>query len=383
MLQLPPSVRKRRYAGFLVTLCLVLGAAAGLVWYVWGWVTPRLAVLGGEPQRVLAPFEGRVAEVLVAPGATVKAGELVLRLDDSVLQAAVADARARFALVSQGPDSPAAVRAAEASFQSAIQEARQHESAARQELEHATTLHVQAQLALRALDSQRGRPAAGAQRNQAQLAEIEARTAMGQARAAFEAASRARVAADADFYGFRAEMARLARQGGADPQVRDAAYAWLRDAEARLAGANLRARVDGTVGAVPARAGEVVRQGQMLVEIGPSLAFRPVWAYLSATEALRVQQGQPCVVDIPEAGLRLDGVVEAVQRLMPVDAARLPEGITGSAGNTASGSDAGAVSQDAQDAAVAFIRLEAPASLNAQKAVLPANLPANVSIRIW
>ena len=365
MLELTPAPRPERARGFVriaLGFVILLLVGGGLFWYHFGRVTPRTAILSGEPQRLAAPFEGRVAEVLVAPGTRVARGDTLIRLEDGLLKAAVADARARFALVSRGPDSPAAIRAAEASLQAAIQQARTHEAEARRELEHATTLHVQTQLALRALDSQSTRPPSGEARNQARLREIEAREAMDRARLGFENASRVRVAADADFVGFRAEMARLARLGGTDPALRDAAYTWLRDAEVRLAAATLRAAVDGQVSELAAHPGETIRQGQILAEVAPDLAFRPVQAFLTASESLRVAKGQRCVVQLPESGLSLDGVVEAVD---PVP---------------------GADSTVSDVVAVAFIRLETPPSTtdrDGKPLSPPANAPVSVSIRVW
>lgn len=360
VLELGPAIRKRNsWRMGLVLVVVVLLLCAGLYWYFGGRVQPREAILGGRIEQIVAPFTGRVALLAVQPGALVKPGEEVLHMDDGPLKAAVADARARLAILLKGPESPAALRAAEASLQAAIQEARSQEAAARLELEHATTLHVQAQLALRAQDSQ-GRRVAGDARNKARLAEIETRDAMQQAKQAFEVASRTRVGADMAFQGFRAEMARLARTGGVDPEARDAMYTWLRDAEARLAASSLRAKVGGVVGPLAVQPGEMVREGQVLTEIAPSLAFRRVLAFLDAEQTARVRQGQSAAVGIPQRGLSLNGTVDVVEAV--------PE--------TARTSPVAPV-------AVAWIRLDVPDALAGEGEGLPPDAPVTVSIRVW
>lgn len=116
-----------------VIVAVVLLLAGGAVWWWWSTqqtATPANRLTGSveATQYTVAPaIAGRVAEVLVAEGAVVKAGDPVVRLDPTALQLAVDQAKAGVdaakAVVQQKQDDGTVAEVAEAQARQAVAEA--------------------------------------------------------------------------------------------------------------------------------------------------------------------------------------------------------------------------------------------------------------------
>lgn len=326
-LQLPPRVAPTRR--HLLPALFILAVMAGVaIWLYTGRVTSADAVVNGPVFLLEAPFDGRIAAVPVTDGQTAAAGEALIQMDDASLRSAVQEARARLEALDAGvmgsPLSPGAIRAAEQAIMAAMQKARNEEAQARNEYEHQTTLHVQAQLQLRRLESQVSRPPSGAERNAAKLAEIESRASMDAAREALETSSQARAATDNSLRQFRQDLARqqqLALNPEQRLQQRQLQTTWLARAEDALAAATIAAPFPGLVGRLHAAPGMTVRKGQLMGTLTPT-APANLWvdAVIPAAEASRVSSGMKARVDFGDASppLALNGTVE---QLLSVPAA--------------------------------------------------------------
>ena len=325
-LQLPPrAARSRKH--LIPAVILVLAMVGVAVWLYFGRVTSTDAMLNGNVALLEAPFDGRIVAVPVTDGQLVAAGTVLVQLDDSFLRGAVQEARARLDAMDSGiagaPLSAEAVREAEQAIMAAMQKARNDEAQARREYEHQTTLHVQAQLALRRLESQVSRPPSGAERNAAKLAEIESRSAMEQAQADFESISRHRAATDNSLARFRQDVARQ-QQLNQNPdqrlQQRQFQAMWLARTEAALEAATLKAPWPGLVGRLHAGPGSLVRKGQLLGTLTPvSPANLWVDARLADKDAARITAGMKARVEFSESTppLTIDGVVEQLLPATP------------------------------------------------------------------
>ncbi len=95
----------------ILTLCVWLGSVAGAVWLARGdaGIADAPAQLVPQEFRVAATETGRLAEVLVAVGDRVQAGQPVARLDTAVLEREIAAAEARLRQISAEPGAAAAV----------------------------------------------------------------------------------------------------------------------------------------------------------------------------------------------------------------------------------------------------------------------------------
>jgi multidrug resistance efflux pump len=186
---------------------------------------------------------GLVAEVLVEEGDAVTAGQALLRLDATRLDAQVAQAHA-------------AVTAAEA-------QARQAEAAARQagaEVAAADAGVDQASAAVKAADATRDGTPSGAAHRAANAEVVRARAGLRQARAQLTAARRAAEAATAAAEASTAETTR--------------SKAALTEAQAAVADLTLKAPFAGIVASMEGIVGETVTPGSPIARIADTSAWR-------------------------------------------------------------------------------------------------------------
>jgi multidrug resistance efflux pump len=186
---------------------------------------------------------GVVAEVLVEEGDTVTAGQALMRLDATRLDAEVVQAEA-------------AVTAAEA-------QARQAQAAARQAIAQVTVADAgvdQASAAVDAADATRDGTPSGAAHRAANAEVVRARAGLRQARAQLTAARRAADAAGAAAEATAAEAAR--------------SKAALTEAQAAVADLTLEAPFAGIVASLDAIVGETVTPGAPIARIADTSAWR-------------------------------------------------------------------------------------------------------------
>lgn len=313
----------------LAVLAIVLLAGAGGYWVYSREVWDSQAVVDGQEYPITAGTEGRVADVPVSENQRVKAGDILVRLDDTRLKMQLAEARAGLEALrlgfspERGDGSSQQGASAEQAIMERIQTARKTETEAKRNLEHLTIVHAQALLELRRLDTLSGSytPSRG-RRNAAQLTELEARGNMDAARDAFETASRARAAADADLRRYRNELNRYQKM---PPQLRagqlDMQEARVHQAEQNLAAATIVAPVDGQVTRLAVSSGATVQRGQTLASVSPVRAG-DLWitAHVPDSKLDRFGIGTPCSISFPSYGsFELAGTVATIDRGSPSD----------------------------------------------------------------
>ena len=294
---------------------LLLGAlvVAGAVWgWRWWTLTRHVAETDNAyvkaDSAVIAPrVAGYVAEVAVTDNQPVRAGDLLFRLDDRDWRAAVERARAELARARANLGAQAAATVSEGS---GVAEAQAALAAARAEAARAD-----ADLARIAAVWREGFTTRAVY-DAAVAAQARSRAAVAQAEAAV-AAQRAR------------QRAAASRGGGAGAEIA-AAQAALAAAELTLSYAQVRAPIDGVVGARSVRVGEYLRAGQQAMVIVPvDQAY--VVANFKETQLARMRPGQRAmlVVDaFPDAPLR--GRVESISPASGAEFSILPpENATG------------------------------------------------------
>ncbi len=287
----------------------LLLAVGGAIW--WRHHTGRIvddnARVEGKVQVLVAGISGTVAEVLVEDNAIVERGTELIRLEDGALTVAAAHARARLEAARQGvsaalvaPEGGTGISARQELI-AAAERARKEETDARNEFEHLTTLHVQAQLELRRLDALPGshRPSME-QRNQARLAEIEAEAGMEAARDRLTAAGQARAALEAELR--RARSDADPRSAGPLPEALrsrkiELEEARVREAERNLNLAVLRAAVNGRVEQLDVLPGMEVEKGRRLGMVTPTRPedFRIVM-HLPPSRVAEIEPGMACEI---------------------------------------------------------------------------------------
>ncbi|MGK2284923.1 HlyD family secretion protein [Pedomonas sp. V897] len=300
--------RKRLLLIFCVVA--VLGAAAGGIWW---FTTGRYfqstdnAYVEAEIVHIAPKVEGYVAEVAVEDNQPVKAGDLLLRLDDKDYRARVAEAEAalasRFAMERSLHESlkkqELSVREAEAALASA-----------RADAERATKDRTRyAELANKQWVSAQRLESAVAQARQAEASVAEKQAALG---------------------GSIQQLGVLRTQLDAVAGSIKQAEAQLEEARLALSYTEIRAPRDGVIGNRTARVGQFVRPGTTVMALVP-LQDVYVVANFKETQLTRVAEGQPVTLEVDAfPGVEVRG---RVQSIAPASGSRFsllpPENATG------------------------------------------------------
>jgi HlyD family secretion protein len=219
----------------------------------------------GDHVSIASKFSGRVQELLAREGDTVRAGQVVVRLDDSQTAARVEQARRGFeALEAQVQALHTALAVLNLEVPLAIESADEGVTQARAALDKARAVEYEARR-----DAQRIRPlVAEDAASQQQLDQAEARWAVARSEVEGAASSLARARkelaqAELGWKRIRAkedEVAALERQ-------RDQAEAALEEARTILADLTIVAPTDGTITTRLINVGEVVAAGAPLLEL--------------------------------------------------------------------------------------------------------------------
>jgi multidrug efflux pump subunit AcrA (membrane-fusion protein) len=290
---------------------------------------------------------GRVAEVLVAEGETVRQGDALARLQDDELLAGVAQAqaaldlaKANLAQIEEGArpeqiaQAEASLRAAEANLAAAIAGrdrltggATDAQIAAAQASQAAA--QVEQKLAQDAYDQIDRAGVTGTLEEQARFRLNAANQAVAAAQKALDealsgstlsvrSAQASVTAAIAQRDLVKAQLDQL--KNGATVSQRTAARAGVAQAEATLQAARaalneatLRAPFDGTIAQVTVDAGQVIGPGFVVVSIADLAAWQVLTDDLSEVDVVNIRIGQTAAITvdaIPDAAL--DGVVASI-----------------------------------------------------------------------
>jgi membrane fusion protein (multidrug efflux system) len=300
-----------RRAALLAGAALIGGTAA---WYGWSWLTEGRffqstddAYVGGEVTTLASKVPGFVQTVAIADNQPVKAGDLLIKIDDR-------DYRAQLDRAEASVDAQNAILAnfaAKVRLQhAAIEQARAEVSAAAAELERAR--HDAERY--RALSS--GQNASVQRYQQADADHKKALAADHKARAALAAAERQLDVIETEKQQARAVLAQ--------------AVAERNLARINLGYTEIRAPIDGVIGNRGARVGAYATTGTRLVSVVPS---HGLWidANFKESQLARIRAGQPVKIAVDLLpGVELSGRVVS---LAPATGAQFsvipPENATG------------------------------------------------------
>ena len=300
-----------------IVLVLTLLAIGGWMGWKWHWaqshVTSDNAQVDSHIVPVLPRVGGFVLEVLVSEHQTVKAGDLLARIDDRDYRARLAQAEADLALAIAGAGSArqtgqagaqvSAARANAAAARSTVEQALANADKAQKDLERMRDLVAQKMMSPQALDA--AQAAARAAQAQVEASKQSANSAGDQ----ITASSAALTAAQA-----KVEAARAARDLAAN----------------QLADTRVVAPASGVIAAKNVEPGQLVQAGQPLLSVVP-LADLWVTANLKETELKDIKIGASVNVEIdayPDS--KVEGHVESIS---PATGARFsllpPDNATG------------------------------------------------------
>ncbi|MDD5248952.1 MAG: HlyD family secretion protein [Rhodocyclaceae bacterium] len=300
----------------LVFAVAVVALAAWLGWR-WWWglthVTTDDAQVEGHVVPVLPKVGGFVAAVKVVDNQAVKAGDLLVSIDDRDYRAKLAQAEAdlELALAAAGREGQtgqaaaqvAAARAAAAAARSNVEQALAGADKAQKDLERTRGLIAKKMVSPQALDA----------------AEAAARAALAQLQASRDSAVSAGEQATASSAALRAALAKV-----------DSARAARDLAAMQLADTRIAAPASGVVGSKSVEPGQFVQAGQPLMSVVP---LDEVWvvANMKETDVRGIKPGAPVGIDVDAyPGADFAGTVDS---LAPATGARFsllpPDNATG------------------------------------------------------
>jgi membrane fusion protein, multidrug efflux system len=361
-----PNIRRGLIAGAI----LLVAAALGLLFYYHNRESTDDAQIDGHITPVAAKISGRIGKVLVQDNQPVKAGQLLIQIDQGDYQAALDQAKANLALAesearSAGFDVPrttlnvasgtssaeAQLAGAEADYmraqasyeqsqtadlavaQANVERSRANAQLAKADLARYAPLMEKGEISKQQYDAAK----ANADASASSLVADEQRLAQAQrniliAKAQLEA-SQARV--DQAKAGVSSALADRNRVGmrNADEQGKlamvDQARAALEAAQLNLSYTNITAPVDGVATHKQVEPGQIVQPGQGLLVVVP-LQDTWVTANFKETQLKKMRAGQKAYVDVDTYGKTFTGHVDslagatgAVMSLLP------PENATG------------------------------------------------------
>ncbi len=280
----PPKARGSRKRLLLAVAALVLVTGGGYFAYGW-WADGRFmmetddAYVQADMVAVSSRVAGQVAEVPAGDNQRVRKGDVLARLDDRDLQAALAQARAD-------------VAAAEADIQSSQAQLRLQAStiaATDADVASADASAAYAKFEFTRYSDLVRTGTGSVQRAQQAEADIKGRDA---------AAAHARAAAE----GARQQVTVLQAQLGRGAAALLRAKAVADQAALNLSYATITAPVDGAVGDRTVRAGQYVQPGSRLLNVVPMDAGLYVTANFKETQLARMGVGEAVRVDVDMLG---------------------------------------------------------------------------------
>ncbi len=304
-----PAARPNNRARLIVLVTvLAIGGWMGWKWY---WALSHISTDNAQVDSHIVPVlprvGGFVAEVVVQEHQSVKAGDLLARIDDRDYRARLAQAEADLALAIAGAGSAqqtgqagaqvSAARANAAAARSTVEQALANADKAQKDLERMRDLVAQKMMSPQALDAAQAAARAA-------LAQVEAsKQSANSAGDQITASSAALTAAQA-----KVEAARAARDLAAN----------------QLADTRIVAPTSGVVAAKNVEPGQLVQAGQPLLSVVP-LADLWVTANLKETELKDVKLGAAARVEIDAyPGLEVQGKVESISPATGARFALLP-----------------------------------------------------------
>jgi membrane fusion protein, multidrug efflux system len=290
-----------------LALALLAGAVYGVYFAHEYWTVGRFiestddAYVKADYTTVAPKVSGYIKDVLVNDNDTVKAGQILARIDDRDFQTSLDQARAD-------------VKAAEAAItnidaQIKLQQSVIGQARASLDASNASLVFAKAEAERNARLIATG---AGSQ-SKAQ----ETQSQMDQASAGVERDQAALVAA-------QNKVPVLSTQRDQAVSQRDRAAAIARQAELNLSYADIVAAVDGTIGARSIRVGQFVTQGTQLMAVVP-LHSAYVVANFKETQLTHVQPGQPVAIKVDSyPDLKVRGHVDSISPASGLEFSLLP-----------------------------------------------------------
>jgi len=305
----PPATRRGRHSikRAAIALALLAGTAAAGVYGYDYWTNGRYlestddAYVKADHTIIAPKVPGYIAEVLVEDNQSVKAGQVLARIDDRDFRAALAQARA------EAEASEASIRNFDA--QIALQQSVIEQARATVEATHATLTFAQE-------DANRYRDlmktGAGTVQRAQQTGAVAAQT-----RAQLQRDQAALVSAQA-----KIDVLNTARQQATAQLDRNRAA--VQQAELNLSYTTLTAPIDGTVGARSLRLGQYVTIGTQLMAVVPLRSVYVV-ANFKETQLTYVRDGQHVRIAVDGfPGVELTGHVDSLSPVSGLEFSLLP-----------------------------------------------------------
>lgn len=263
------SARKRLplIIAVIVSIALVAG---GTFWWIGKqrWEKTDNAFVQADSVAVAPRIGGQVIEVLVKDNQQVKAGDILVRLDDADAKAKLAEAEAELAAVIAAVGNVDAQveqqRAAIAARAASVEQSRTQSSLAQKEVERYGQLAQQGWVSAQRMDTQRAQA-------------DTARAAVAQTQAALTAEQRT-----------LGVLTSARAQSSASVQKAQAA---VEEARLTLERTVIRAPIDGVVGARGVRLGQVVQAGSQMMSVVP-MGDTYVVANFKETQLNKMRLGQ-------------------------------------------------------------------------------------------
>ncbi|UCA11348.1 HlyD family secretion protein [Aeromonas enteropelogenes] len=287
----------------------LLGLLFAGYWYLHGryFESTDNAYLQSEVTGISSKLSGYISEVLVTDNQSVKAGQLIARLDDREFQSQVAEAQADLHLIQATIENLAATRVQQLSLiqqaEARVASAEAEQLRARQQVQRIGQLNQRHYSSQDSLDEVR----ASLQVTQAQMQE---------AKAALQAARERLLVLDAEAKQNQAKLALSSAQ--------------LEQARLELSYTELRAPADGIIGKRSLREGLYVQSGMQVASLVP---LQQVWveANFKETQLAHIQPGQKVEVILDAyPDQPIEGIIDS---LAPATGAKFallpPENATG------------------------------------------------------
>jgi len=317
----PPPPTGKSSRGFVRPLVLGALIVGGLAWVIhfglhaYHYVETDNAYITGHLHQVSAQIDGQVKEVLVEDNQSVKAGDVLVRLDPLEFEIAVQKAAANVAQA-RAQESQVAATAAQAEAQLAEAKARVLQAEA--QVEQART-----QLELARLTASRSEQLftnGGA----ATQADVDSnRSSLSVAQATLDAANANHSAAEAAIGSAAAAQKSSVSQAAAAAASVAAAEAALHETQRRLADTTLTAPAAGRIGNKMVESGNRVLAGQSIVAVAESAPW--IVANFKETQLPRVVAGQSVDITVDALpGQLLHGRIDSLSPASGAQFALLP-----------------------------------------------------------